>query len=78
MKKLVHKNIADNMECIGKKLQICNHFCYNKPRNTVFYRWSSYLDREFIKDMCQTCALREVWGYNYKQNKHYKKWIDNE
>ena len=78
MKKLVHKDISAYMQCIGKRLEKCDHFCDNKPKNTIFYRWISFLDKEFIKDMCQTCALREAWGYNYKQNKHYKKWIDNE
>ncbi len=27
--------------------------------------------------MCEKCALREAWGYNYKQNPKYKKWLDS-
>ena len=40
--------------------------------------FNDHLDKEFIKEMCEVCALREAWGYNYKQNKHYKKWIKDE
>ena len=70
------KDISNSMKFSGKKLMICNHFCNNKPRNTKFYRWLTYLEKEFIKEMCENCALRETWGYNYKQQKKYKRWID--
>ena len=70
------KDISNSMKFSGKKLMICNHFCNNKPRNTKFYRWFSYLDNKFIKEICEKCALRESWGYNYKQTKHYKRWIE--
>ena len=69
------KNIGYNIKYVGKKLAICNHFCKNKPRNTKFYHWFTHIDGEFIKEMCEKCALREAWGYNYKSNKHYKQWI---
>ena len=39
-----------------------------------FYDWFTYLDGKFIKRMCEKCALREKWGYNYKQSKGYKRW----
>ena len=40
-----------------------------------FYDWFTYLDSKFIKRMCEKCALREKWGYNYKQQKGYKRWV---
>jgi len=69
------KNISHNIKYAGKKTDICNHFCKNKPCNTKFYHWFTTIDGEFIKTMCEKCALREAWGYNYKSNKHYKKWV---
>ena len=76
MKNIKGKDIAQNMLFVGKKIQICNHFCDRKPRQTTFYKWYSYLDHKFLKEMCEPCALRESWGYNYKQTKNYKKWIE--
>ena len=71
------KNINNRMVFVGKKIAVCNHFCKNKPRNTNFYAWYSFFDKELIKEMCQTCALRESWGGNYKQTTNYKKWIES-
>lgn len=65
------------MKFVGKKLAVCDHFCKSKPRNTNFYAWYTFFDREFIKEMCQNCALREVWGGKYKQGKNYKKWLES-
>lgn len=56
-------------------LDICNHYCSKKPKKCNFYEWFTYLDNKFIKKMCESCALREVWGYSYKQTKGYKQWI---
>ena len=69
-------NINNTMRYAGKKLATCDHFCNKKSYNTKFYHWFSYFEMEFIKEMCEKCALREAWGYNYKQTKHYKKWIE--
>ena len=69
-------NINNTMRYAGKKLAICDHFCRKKPKNTEFYHWFSFLENVFIKTMCEKCALREAWGYNYKQTKNYKKWIE--
>ena len=76
MKSISDKDISHNMLYVGKKIGICDHFCNKKARNTKFYRWLTYLEKEFIKEMCENCALRETWGYNYKQQKKYKRWID--
>tara|TARA_R100001594_G_scaffold148865_1_gene205136 strand:+ start:3471 stop:3677 length:207 start_codon:yes stop_codon:yes gene_type:complete len=62
------------MKYVGKKIGICDHFCNKKTKKTDFYKWFSYLDNEFIKEMCESCALREKWGYNYKQTKGFKSW----
>ena len=69
------KNISGKMRYAGKKIAICDHFCNKKPRQADFFNWFSHSTDELIKTMCVSCALREVWGYNYKQNKHFKKWI---
>tara|TARA_Y100000296_G_scaffold56248_1_gene64536 strand:+ start:2732 stop:2959 length:228 start_codon:yes stop_codon:yes gene_type:complete len=70
-------NIGNNMIFKGNVLGVCNHYCKNKPYKGNFYNWFSYLDHEFIKTMCEKCALRETWGYNYKQRTKYKKWLDS-
>ena len=71
------KNISHNIKYVGKKLAVCDHFCNKRVRNTKFYDWHDYFDASFIKTMCEICALRETWGYNYKQQHGYKKWIEN-
>ena len=68
------KDIAYNIKWADYKLDICNHYCSNKPKKGNFYDWYGYLDNRFIKRMCEACALRERWGYNYKQRKAYKIW----
>ncbi len=75
MKSISDKDITSYMKFVGKKMCVCNHFCNNKVRNTKFYHWFTFLTNEFIKEMCETCALREIWGYNYKQSKGYKRWV---
>tara|TARA_Y100000310_G_scaffold161795_1_gene161710 strand:+ start:343 stop:561 length:219 start_codon:yes stop_codon:yes gene_type:complete len=69
------EHISATMRYAGKKLALCDHFCAKRMRNTQFFHWFALLDKRFIKTMCITCALREAWGYAYKSNKHYKKWI---
>ena len=71
------KDISHNMRYAGKELAICDHFCNKQARNTKFYHWFSHLEDKLLKTMCESCALREVWGYKYRQNKNYKKWIEN-
>ena len=71
------KHISTNMRYAGKRVEVCDHFCRKKVRNTKFYHWFTFLDNKFIKTMCEKCALREAWGYNYKQTKYYRKWVDN-
>ena len=74
-KNLEGKDIDVNMKFVGYRESLCNHFCKSVPRKCKFYAWYTYLDREFIKQMCESCALREKWGYNYKSAKGYKKWV---
>ena len=70
------KNISYNMKYAGKKTALCDHYCKKKVRNTGFFHWFTSLEGKLIKTMCMACALREIWGYNYKQNKNYKRWIN--
>tara|TARA_Y100000310_G_scaffold236100_1_gene239260 strand:- start:316 stop:534 length:219 start_codon:yes stop_codon:yes gene_type:complete len=69
------KDMRHNMKYAGKMTAECDHFCSKRVCNAKFYHWFSYLDKEFIKTMCEKCALREMWGYNYKQQRGYKRWI---
>ncbi len=62
------------MRYAGKKIGICDHYCNKNPYQGHYFSWYSYLGNKFIKTMCLKCALREVWGYNYKQVTKYKKW----
>ena len=73
---MLAKDISSTMKYVGRKIATCGHYCEKKPRNTDFYSWYSYLDGKFIRLMCEKCALREAWGYNYKQTKNYKNWIE--
>ena len=73
-KTLEGKDIDVNMRYIGHKQSICNHFCRKALRKCKFYAWYTYLDGNFVREMCENCVLREKWGYNYKSTKGYKKW----
>jgi len=68
------KDISFSIKYKNYTTSICNHYCNNKTKKCNFYDWFTYLDNKFIKSMCETCALREAWGYNYKQKKGYKLW----
>ena len=68
-------DLSFNMRYSGKKVAICDHFCHTKPKNTDFYKWYTYFGSEYIKEMCEKCAFRETWGYNYKQQKGFKRWV---
>ena len=71
------KDIAKNIKHVDYMVAVCNHFCKNEPRKRNFYDWYSYLDNEFIKRMCEQCALREMWGYHFRQKDGYKKWKES-
>lgn len=68
------RDIAINIKFDNYRTDVCNHYCDNKPKKCNFYKWYTYLGNKFIKNMCEKCALRETWGYNYKQQKGYKSW----
>ena len=69
------KDIASNLKWGDYGMATCNHYCKNKVKKCNFYDWYSYLDHNFIKRMCEKCALREKWGHYYKSQKGYKKWL---
>ena len=69
------KDIANNIRFKYYGASICSHFCSGKTKKCNFYDWFGYFDGKFIKQMCEKCALRERWGYNYKQQKKYKSWV---
>ena len=69
------KDIARNIRWSEYGVGKCDHYCKNVNKKCNFYDWFSFLDNQFIKKMCESCALREIWGYNYKSTKGYKKWV---
>ena len=68
------RNISNNIKFGDYGIAICDHYCKKKAKKCNFYDWFTYLDGKFIKRMCEKCALREKWGYNYKQTKGFKAW----
>ena len=69
------KDISVNIQFDDYSVYVCNHYCNNKAKKCNFYNWYTYLELKFIKRICENCALREMWGYNYKQSKGYKRWV---
>lgn len=67
-------NISNNMKYYNYCHNKCNHYCNNAYKKCNFYDWFGFFDNRFIKRMCESCALRETWGYHYKQTKGFKKW----
>lgn len=57
--------------------------CGTGKENAPFYQWISILrdeDGNFpeIGIICQRCAIREAFGTQYKTNKRYIKWREDE
>ena len=62
------------MRYIGRKnlqCKCCKAYKYNAPA----FDWYSMLDNDFIGTICQKCAVRELFGSNYRNSKRYKEWI---
>ncbi len=63
------------MKCVGKKSLKCKCCCewkYHAP----FYEWYSMVTKEFIGTICHKCAVRELFGTNFKANKRYHRWLE--
>jgi hypothetical protein len=63
------------MKCVGKKSLKCKCCCewkYHAP----FYEWYSMVTKEFIGTICHKCAIRELFGTNFKANKRYHRWLE--
>lgn len=63
-----------NMRSIGRatlKCNCCGVYKYNAP----CYKWYSVFDDRYLGTICQKCAIREMFGSNYRNNARYKKWI---
>jgi len=72
-----NKDITPYMRYTGKGEGVCDHYCKKRVRNTEWYNWYSLIEEmKFIKRMCRTCALREMWGANYASTKGYKRWSE--
>ena len=66
--------LMNTMRFAGKKdfrCECCGAYKYNAPN----FEWYSLFDDRFLGIVCQKCAVREMFGSNYKNNKRYKRWI---
>ena len=64
------------MKCVGKKSLKCE-CCHEWKYGVFFYEWYSIISTEnkFIGIVCHKCAVRELFGTNYKKNKRYERWL---
>ena len=65
------------MKCVGKKslkCECCKEWRYDAP----FYEWYSVvvMKNMLIAVVCHKCAVRELFGSNYKRNKRYERWLE--
>ena len=63
------------MKCVGKKSLKCE-CCLDWKYNAPFYEWTSIVDDRFIGTICHKCAIRELFGTNYRRNKRYERWLE--
>ena len=63
------------MKCVGKKSLKCE-CCCNWKYNAPFYKWYSIITEDFLGTICHKCAIRELFGTNYRRNKRYDKWLE--
>lgn len=52
----------------------CNEWKYNAP----MYEWYGMITKVLLGVICQPCAIREAFGSNHRNNKHYKRWLKDE
>lgn len=57
---------------IDRKCECCGDYKYNAP----FYEWFSILENKVLAIVCKKCIVRENFGSNYRNNKKYQKWIE--
>ena len=58
----------------SQRCQCCDTYKMNAP----FYEWHSEMTHKLIGIICRKCAVRELFGTKYKQNKRYHKWLEEE
>ena len=61
------------MKPIGKGNSICDS-CGRVHRG-MFYEWTGMISKDNLGIICEKCALKESFGNKYKQNRRYKKWL---
>ena len=62
------------MRYVGKKsleCKCCGDYKYNAP----FYDWYSILTEDLLCTICHKCAIRELFGTNYRRSKKYDRWL---
>ena len=62
------------MRYVGKKNLQCD-CCGAHKYNAPAFDWDSMFDGRFLGTICQKCAIRELFGTNYRNNNRYKEWI---
>ena len=61
------------MRLSGKGNSICE--CCGKVHRGNFYEWTGTISKTHLGLICEKCALKETFGNKYKQNRRYKKWL---
>jgi len=62
------------MKNLSQRCRCCDAYKMNAP----FYEWHSEITYNFLGLICRKCAVREMFGSKYRQNKAYIEWIEKE
>ena len=63
-----------NIKNIGKTTSKCIS-CGERKYNAPMYEWTSLVTDELLGIVCKKCAVREMFGSNFRRSKKYQKWI---
>ena len=59
---------------VSKGHSICE--CCGKVHKGMFYEWTGMITKDNLGIICEKCAIRESFGSKYKQNRRYKRWLE--
>ena len=62
------------MKNLSQRCQCCDKYKVHAP----FYEGHSDIMKKFIGLICRKCAVRELFGTKYKQNKKYYRWLEEQ
>ena len=62
---MIYKGKVNAFKCVR-----CNDYKHKSP----MYLWIGVITKEELGSVCQKCAITEVFGGNYRNNKKYQQW----